>query len=79
MQLESKPTKMPIVPELAFNILMCSIKCPVSPGGPEVQALHSQCRDAGLIPGQGTKPQAPCGIEKNKGRSGQEMKGERGC
>lgn len=78
MQLESKPTKMPITTELAFNILMCSIKCRVSPGGPAVQALPSQCRDAGLIPGQGIKPQVPCGKEKNKGRSGQEMQGEGG-
>ena len=79
MQLESKPTKMPTITELAFNILKCSIKCRVPPGGPALQALHSQCRDAGLIPGQGIKPQVPCGKEKNKGRSGQEMKGERGC
>ena len=78
MQLESKPVKTPTVTELAFKVLPCSIKCRDSPGGPVVKALHSQCRDADLIPGQGIQPPVPCGMEKNKGSSGQEMRG-RGC
>lgn len=52
-QLGSTPVKTPVVAELAFNISLCSTKC-----GPVVKALHSQCRDADLIPGQGIK--LPC-------------------
>ena len=29
------------------------------PGGPVAKTPHSQCRGAGLIPGQGTRPHMP--------------------
>ena len=55
-QLGSTPVKMPVIAELAFNIPLGSTKC-----GPVVKALHSQGRDADLIPGQGIKrPRALC-------------------